>query len=143
MWARRPRAASIPRTVLRLGSWASAPPEIHSTGSARIVSSPTSPGCSWKSGTGGWRRKCSAGSAGGSSTANASGVTPPACTPANDTSTPKSRSSCSATSPNGPSPTFVYSAARRPSRAAAMATLVGLPPTALSKLVASCQPAPT
>ena len=40
-------------------------------------------------------------------------------------------------SPNGSAPTLVYRAARRPRRAAAIATLVGLPPTAFENVSAS------
>ena len=70
-------------------------------------------------------------------------VTVPGSTEANLVSTPKSRNSAIATSPNGSAPTLVTTALRWPSRAAAMATLVGLPPTALLNVCAACQSAPT
>ena len=139
MWRRRPRASSIPAVVDALGSCDSALAVIHRIGTSRTVAGSTSPGRSWKSGTGGSRRNSSCGSSGGSSTANASGVTAPGSTPTNRVSTPKSSSSCTATSPNGSAPTLVNTAARCPRRAAAIATLVGLPPTALLKLRAACQ----
>ena len=44
-------------------------------------------------------------------------------------STPKPSSASRTYGPNGSSPTFVITALRRPSRAAATATFVGLPPS--------------
>jgi hypothetical protein len=45
--------------------------------------------------------------------------------------------------PNGSSPTFVITAERRPSRAAATATLVALPPSDFANVSTSASETPT
>ena len=80
MCSLRPRASSIAWTVELLGSCESALAEIHSTGTVAIVFWSTWSARIWKSGTGGSRRNQSFGSSGGSSSANAIGVTVPGST---------------------------------------------------------------
>ena len=75
--------------------------------------------------------------------ANASGVRSVGCVPTKRTSTPKRSASAPRTySPNGSSPTAVMTAARRPSRAAATATFVGLPPIDFANVSTSAKPTP-
>ncbi len=64
------------------------------------------------------------------------------CVPTNASSTPNPRSALRTYGPNGSSPTLVITALRSPSRAAATATFVALPPSDLANVSTSASDTP-
>ena len=128
--APRARRASRPR----LGSADSPVPVVQKTRAARIASrSSSSPPASCPAPWARDRRAAGSRRAGRSRRRRPGCAAPGACR-RSASSTPKPRSAARTYGPNGSSPTFVITAARAPSRAAATATFVGLPPSDLANV---------